>query len=408
MFTKQILAATLASVLAASFAAPSGARALSADGFEYTVTDSTVTVTGCVGGTCPVNLVIPYALAGWEVTAVAASAFANQNLASVSIPFIVVSIGDSAFLTNNLGSVRLPFSLRTLGAYAFANNNLTAVVIPSGVTTIGQGAFESNSLASVRLNDGLVEIGSEAFLGNTLTTVSIPDSVTGIGGSAFAVNGLSNLRLGDGIYAIGPEAFAYNDLTSVVIPNSVAGINVRAFASNRLTAVSIPGSVVTIANGAFADNDLTTVTFLGNAPDDGGNVFDGNNGLASVKRSYSATRWGSTWGGKTVVIEDARAAATVKPTVAGTTRVGRVLTARGTWVGYPTPTLTYQWYACTKAVTVQRSTVPSTCKKITGATRSTFKLTSAQRGKYVAVLVKGTSLRTTGTTWLSTTTAKVR
>jgi hypothetical protein len=352
--------------------------------------------------------VIPYALAGWEVTAIAANAFANQNLASVSIPFIVVSIGDSAFLTNNLGSVRLPFSLRTLGAYAFAHNNLTAVVIPSGVTAIGQGAFESNSLASVRLNDGLVEIGSGAFLGNTLTTVSIPDSVTGIGGSAFAVNGLSNLRLGDGIFAIGPEAFAYNDLTSVVIPNSVAGINVRAFASNRLTAMSIPGSVAFIANGAFADNDLTTVTFLGNAPTDGGEVFDGNNGLASVKRSYSATRWGSTWGGKTVVIEDARAAATVKPTVAGTTRVGRVLTARGTWVGYPTPTLTYQWYACTKAVTVQRSTVPSTCKKITGATRSTFKLTSAQRGKYVAVLVKGTSLRTTATTWLSTTTAKVR
>jgi hypothetical protein len=52
--------------------------------------------------------------------------------------------------------------------------------------------------------------------------------------------------------------------------------------------------------------------------------------------------------------------------------------------------------------------VPSTCKKITGATRSTFKLTSAQRGKYVAVLVKGTSLRTTATTWLSKTTAKVR
>jgi len=409
MFTKQILAATLALVLAASFAAPSGARALPGDVFEYTVTDSTVTVTGCVGGTCPVNLVIPYTLAGWEVTAIAANAFADQNLASVSIPFIVVSIGDGAFYLNNLGSVRLPFSLRTLGAYAFANNNLTAVVIPSGVTAIGQGAFEGNSLASVRLNDGLVEIGSGAFLGNTLTTVSIPDSVTGIGGSAFAVNGLSNLRLGDGIYAIGPEAFAYNDLTSVVIPNSVAVINVRAFASNHLTAVSIPGSVAFIANGAFADNDLTTVTFLGNAPNDGGNVFDGNNGLASVKRFYAATRWGSTWGGKTVVIEDARATASVKPTVDGTAKVGKTLTvAKGTWTGYPTPTFTYQWYACTTAVSAARTTVPSTCKKITGATRSTFKLTSAQRGKYVAVLVKGTSLRTTATTWLSKTTAKVR
>jgi hypothetical protein len=109
-----------------------------------------------------------------------------------------------------------------------------------------------------------------------------------------------------------------------------------------------------------------------------------------------------------VVIADARATATVKPTVAGTATVGRTLTARGTWVGYPTPALRYQWYVCTRAVTVARSTVPSTCKRITGATRSTYRVTSAQRGKYVAVLVTGTSLRTTATTWLSKTTARIR
>ena len=34
--------------------------------------------------------------------------------------------------------------------------------------------------------------------------------------------------------------------------------------------------------------------------------------------------------------------------------------------------------------------------------------TSAQRGKYVTVLVKGTSLRTSATAWLSKTTARVR
>jgi hypothetical protein len=106
---------------------------------------------------------------------------------------------------------------------------------------------------------------------------------------------------------------------------------------------------------------------------------------------------------------DVRAAATVKPTVRGTATVGKTLTAaKGTWTGYPTPTFRYQWYVCTKAVTVARSTVPSTCKRISGATRSTYKLTAAQRGKYVAVLVTGTSLRTTATTWLSKTTAKVK
>jgi len=148
---------------------------------------------------------------------------------------------------------------------------------------------------------------------------------------------------------------------------------------------------------------------LGNAPTDGGNVFTNNGGLTSLTRSNTATGWDSSWGEKLVVIADARATATVKPTVTGTSTVGKTLTAaKGTWTGYPTPTFTYQWYACTTAVSAARTTVPSTCKKITGATRSTFKLTSAQRGKYVAVLVKGTSLRTTATTWLSKTTAKVK
>jgi hypothetical protein len=174
--------------------------------------------------------------------------------------------------------------------------------------------------------------------------------------------------------------------------------------------VTIPNSVTSIGNYAFERNLLTSVTFLGNAPTAGGSdVLNSNSGLASVKRPYAATGWGSTWGGKTVVIADARATATVKPTVTGTSTVGKTLTAaKGTWAGYPTPTFTYQWYACTTAVSAARTTVPSTCKKITGATRSTFKLTSAQRGKYVAVLVKGTSLRTTATTWLSKTTTRVK
>ena len=46
--------------------------------------------------------------------------------------------------------------------------------------------------------------------------------------------------------------------------------------------------------------------------------------------------------------------------------------------------------------------------RTSGATRSTYKLTAAQRGKYVAVLVTGTSLRTTATIWLSKTTTKIR
>jgi hypothetical protein len=238
--------------------------------------------------------------------------------------------------------------------------------------------------------------------------VTIPNSVTSIGASAFYSNALTTVTIGNSVTSIGAGAFSTNALTTVTIPNSVTTIGAQAFYSNALTTVTIGNSVTSIGSFAFHTNALTSVTFLGNAPTAGTGVFGGNTALTSVTRPYTATGWGSTWSDVAVVIADARATATVRPTVAGTATVGRTLTARGTWAGYPTPTLRYQWYVCTRAVTVARTTVPSTCKRITGATRSTYKLTSAQRGKYVAVLVTGTSLRTTATTWLSKTTAKVR
>ena len=385
MPAKRVLSAVLALLLVVSFAAPNGARAASDGGFEYFVTGSTATVTACVTA-CPSTLVIPATLGIYPVT----------------------SIGVAAFASNNLTTVSIPNSVTTISGLAFYGNTLTSVTIPNSVTSIGGNAFSTNALASVTIGSSVTSIGDSAFWGNLLTSVTIPNSVTSIGEDAFSTNDLTSVTIGSSVTSIGAGAFWGNDLTSVTIPNSVTSIGRDAFSTNDLTSVTIPNSVTSIGAGAFWGNLLTSVTFLGNAPADGGNVFDNNSGLTSVIRSNTATGWSLTWSDVPVVIADARATATVKPTISGTVKVGKTLTAGGTWTGYPTPTFTYQWYACTKAVSAARTTVPSTCKKITGAKRSTFKLTSTQRGKYVAVFVKGTSLRTTATTWLSKTTAKVK
>ena len=533
MPAKRALSAALALLLAVSFAAPSGARAASDGGFEYTLTGSDATVTGCTG-TCPTTLVIPATLGGYSVTAIGAGAWSNldvlitvtipnsvtyiggdafrdNRITSLTIGNSVTTIGYAAFANNRLTTVTIPSSVTSIGAYAFYGNFLTSVTflgdaptavasnvfdsnsgltfvrrlstatgwgstwsdvavvtvpvlsdngffyfqisgaatitgcdptcpttldipvvlggyyvttigseafntkslvaltIPSTVTSIGYSAFANNLLTTVTIPNSVMSIGYTAFYNNALTSVTIPNSVTSIGDSAFWDNALTSVTIPNSVTSIGDGAFAYNALTSVTIPNSVTSIGDSAFANNRLTTVTIGNSVTTIDDFAFDVNLLTSVTFLGDAPIAGNNVFSNNSGLTSVKRPYTATGWGSTWSGVAVVIADARATATVKPTVTGTSTVGRTLTAaKGTWTGYPTPTFTYQWYACTTAVSVARTTVPSTCKKITGATKSTFKLTSTQRGKYVAVFVKGTSLRTTATTWLSKTTAKVK
>jgi hypothetical protein len=385
MPAKRVLSAVLALLLVVSFAAPSGARALTQYGFTYTQSGGAVTVTGC-DGACPTTLDIPAVLGGYFVTSIGDEAFLMQSLVALTIPSTVTTIGISAFYVNNLTTVQIPNSVTTIGATAFAMNDLTTVTIPNSLTSIGGGAFASNDLSTVTIPDSVTSIGDYAFTNNSLTTVTIPNSVTSIGNYAFFDNRLASVTIGNSVTSIGDYAFTNNSLTTVTIPNSVTSIGTEAFAYNA----------------------LTSATFLGNAPEYGALVFRNNESSFAVYRSLGATGWGIIWSGSSVSIIDQRATATVKPTAFGTATVGRTLTARGTWVGYPTPTLRYQWYVCTRAVTAARSTVPSTCKRITGATRSTYRVTSAQRGKYVAVLVTGTSLRTTATTWLSKTTARIR
>jgi len=242
MPARRILSAALALLVAASFATPSGAHALSADGFEYTVASGATTVTGCTS-TCPATLVIPDTLGGYSVT----------------------NIGDSAFFGIALTSVSIPNSVTSIGSYAFYASGLTSLTLPNALVSIADFAFEANPL----------------------TTVSIPDSVETIGMGAFYRNSLTVLQLGNQVISIGDAAFA--DLG----PNE-----------NSISSLIIPDSVASIGTSAFSGNALTSVTFLGNAPTDGGYVFLGNSDLSFVTRSSTATGWAETWSGVPVVIAD--------------------------------------------------------------------------------------------------------
>ena len=103
-----------------------------------------------------------------------------------------------------------------------------------------------------------------------------------------------------------------------------------------------------------------------------------------------------------------KASVSAKPTIAGTTKVSKTLTAnKGVWTGYPAPTISYQWYSCSASISTPKSAVPTSCKKISGATKTSFKIVSAQKGKYIAVLVTGSSAGTTKTLWLSKSTNKI-
>ena len=111
-----------------------------------------------------------------------------------------------------------------------------------------------------------------------------------------------------------------------------------------------------------------------------------------------------------VVVPTVKPSASKAATTAGTAKVAKTLTAgKGTWTGSATIAYTYKWYRCTVASATTATAVPTAsakCATISGATKSTYKLASADVGKYVRVLVTATN--TAGTAYsLSKTTSKV-
>ncbi len=111
-----------------------------------------------------------------------------------------------------------------------------------------------------------------------------------------------------------------------------------------------------------------------------------------------------------VVVPKVKPSASKAATTAGTAKVAKTLTAgKGTWTGSATIAYTYKWYRCTVASATTAKAVPTAsakCATISGATKSTYKLASADVGKYVRVLVTATN--TAGTAYsLSKTTSKV-
>jgi hypothetical protein len=292
-----------------------------------------------------------------SVTSIGTYAFWYCRLTSVTIGSGITSIWWAFGACESLTNVTIPASVTTIGNGAFSGcSSLTSVTIPDSVTSIGGDAFSRcYSLTNVAIGSGVTSIGSDAFSYCGMTSVTIPGNVTSIHVSAFlacgsltaitvdpansfysSVDGVvfdrnetrlilfpggrgGSYTLPASVTSIGGYAFWYCRLTGVTIPASVTSIEGGAFADcNSLTSVSIPASVTTIGNGAFADcYNLTSVTipasvtgigwrafynclsltaayFLGNAPSDPGQVFDGDYGPDPVTVYYlpGATGWG--------------------------------------------------------------------------------------------------------------------
>ncbi len=92
-------------------------------------------------------------------------------------------------------------------------------------------------------------------------------------------------------------------------------------------------------------------------------------------------------------------------------KVGATLTAtNGAWNGTPTITYTYKWFRCSVASTKAATAAPTSsakCATISGATRSTYKLTRTDVGKFVRVLVTAKNAAGSALSLSKTTSKKV-
>ena len=103
-----------------------------------------------------------------------------------------------------------------------------------------------------------------------------------------------------------------------------------------------------------------------------------------------------------------QAQTTQQPKVFGSATVSKILrVSKQSWTGNPAPKLSYQWYACSKEIEAADQKAPNSCKVIKGAKSGKLKLTANQTGKFVSVMVIGTSEGTTPTKLMSRSTARV-
>ncbi|MCL2375013.1 MAG: leucine-rich repeat domain-containing protein [Firmicutes bacterium] len=138
------------------------------------------------------DLRIPIYIGATRVTAIGASAFANQIfLSTITLPPAITTIGNDAFANTNPNLlVRLAAGRTHIQDELFENTQVRNVYIPNGITHIGSNAFAGNTiLSAIILPGSLTYIGYRAFNNSGLREVTIPSRVDFIGDAAFAGSG---------------------------------------------------------------------------------------------------------------------------------------------------------------------------------------------------------------------------
>lgn len=165
--------------------------------YSYVSDGSTATVTGVKRNMSVMR--IPTVINGLVVTAVGEGAFedASEDISTVILPDMVVSVGKNAF-KNSAG---------------------LSIKIEGALTSLGEGAFFGcEGLEAVTLGEGLAEIPYEVFAGCvSLKEIRLPSSVTLIDENAFEeCEALVSVMMHNTLTKVESTAFRFCDKLAVV------------------------------------------------------------------------------------------------------------------------------------------------------------------------------------------------
>lgn len=232
--------------------------------FVYWIEDGEVSIGSYTGSAT--RVVVPYAIEGYQVTAITASAFyQNTTVTSIDLPDSIRTIVGSTFSgCTNLEEVKMPSEMANIGDFAFDGcAKLKSITLPKGIQAITEGMFyECASLTEIVIPDGVLSIERNAFDGcASLADITLPDSVKYIGSWAFLnCADLKQVHLPDALQTVDECAFYATGLTSVDIPNGVTTIGNNAFTNcAELERIVIPASVTSIGTNVFFMSPKVTV-----------------------------------------------------------------------------------------------------------------------------------------------------
>ena len=176
----------------------------------------------------------------------------------------------------------IPAGTTTIAAFAYMDSTITSITIPNSVTTIDYAAFQNcRQLTTVIIDpsSSLTYIGDQAFDGcSALTAILIPSKVTYFGNATFMnCTALTSVRMYSS--SVPTYYFSSSPLQSIIIGNTVQTIEYSAFINQQaLTSVTFdaPSSLTTIATSAFYGcSALTTMELPPTVQTIGSTIFSG-------------------------------------------------------------------------------------------------------------------------------------